>query len=318
MDVEKIKEIFKNMFDSNYRKGNPAVPPHRHTGIDNLQIDASDILNLPGATPGGSNFSVQFNNNGSFGGDTIFTYDDVTNTLTIPNIKSSSDINNSFDLNLEATFGASLNATTSNIDADGNPLGATGNIFVGTDDIDSSDTGNVTIQSGTSGTTGNSGDLLIQTGNTDTSAGNHVGNITIKTGSGNTDGDINITTGSINNSSHGKVTITATKGFTFDGGSTNSVITVANGLLIATNDSNGTGNLRFKSISTGPTAGHGNFSFGKEGVSPDYGGGVGVIFLENCTTIPITNPVGGGILYVTGGALTYRGSGGTITTIGPA
>lgn len=41
-------------------------------------------------------------------------------------------------------------------------------------------------------------------------------------------------------------------------------------------------------------------------------------YLGNTSTAPTGNPSGGGFLYVTGGALTYRGSGGTITTIGPA
>lgn len=48
------------------------------------------------------------------------------------------------------------------------------------------------------------------------------------------------------------------------------------------------------------------------------GGGVGVAFLANATTVPTTNPTGGGILYVEGGALKYRGSSGTVTTLGPA
>jgi hypothetical protein len=49
-----------------------------------------------------------------------------------------------------------------------------------------------------------------------------------------------------------------------------------------------------------------------------YGSGVKVLFVANATTAPSTNPSGGGILYVTGGALTYRGSSGTVTTICPA
>ena len=42
------------------------------------------------------------------------------------------------------------------------------------------------------------------------------------------------------------------------------------------------------------------------------------MFLPDCTTAPTANPTGGGILYVEGGALKYRGSSGTVTTIGPA
>lgn len=49
-----------------------------------------------------------------------------------------------------------------------------------------------------------------------------------------------------------------------------------------------------------------------------YGGGVGVLFLGNASTPPASNPTGGGIIYVQGGALMFRGSGGTITELGPA
>lgn len=43
-----------------------------------------------------------------------------------------------------------------------------------------------------------------------------------------------------------------------------------------------------------------------------------VIFMGNCAAAPTVNAVGGGILYVESGALKYRGSGGTVTTLGPA
>jgi hypothetical protein len=52
--------------------------------------------------------------------------------------------------------------------------------------------------------------------------------------------------------------------------------------------------------------------------SGSYGGGSGVLFLGNATTVPTTNPTGGGILYVEAGALKYRGSSGTVTTIANA
>lgn len=48
------------------------------------------------------------------------------------------------------------------------------------------------------------------------------------------------------------------------------------------------------------------------------GGGAGLIALANATTVPTTNPTGGGVLYAEGGALKWRGSSGTVTTIGPA
>ena len=49
-----------------------------------------------------------------------------------------------------------------------------------------------------------------------------------------------------------------------------------------------------------------------------YGGGAAVIGITNATTVPTSNPTGGGVLYVEAGALKYRGSSGTITTIANA
>jgi hypothetical protein len=48
------------------------------------------------------------------------------------------------------------------------------------------------------------------------------------------------------------------------------------------------------------------------------GSGIGVVALSNATTNPSTNPTGGGVLYAQGGALKWRGSSGTVTTIAPA
>lgn len=49
-----------------------------------------------------------------------------------------------------------------------------------------------------------------------------------------------------------------------------------------------------------------------------FGGGVGVINITNATTSPTSNPTGGGILYSEAGALKWRGSSGTVTTIAAA
>ena len=54
------------------------------------------------------------------------------------------------------------------------------------------------------------------------------------------------------------------------------------------------------------------------GAAGSFGSGVKVIFIANATTDPTTNPTGGGILYVSAGALKYRGSSGTVTTIAAA
>ena len=49
-----------------------------------------------------------------------------------------------------------------------------------------------------------------------------------------------------------------------------------------------------------------------------FGGGRGVVAIANAILAPSVNPNGGGVLYVENGALKYRGSQGTVTTIAPA
>jgi len=46
--------------------------------------------------------------------------------------------------------------------------------------------------------------------------------------------------------------------------------------------------------------------------------GARVMYIANASTVPASNPSGGGVLYVEGGALKYRGSSGTVTTIANA
>jgi len=54
------------------------------------------------------------------------------------------------------------------------------------------------------------------------------------------------------------------------------------------------------------------------GTTDQFGGGAKVIGIANRTTAPSSNPSGGGVLYVESGALKYRGSSGTVTTIAVA
>jgi hypothetical protein len=49
-----------------------------------------------------------------------------------------------------------------------------------------------------------------------------------------------------------------------------------------------------------------------------FGAGRGVVAIGNAIVAPSVNPRGGGILYVEDGALKYRGSQGTVTTIASA
>lgn len=50
----------------------------------------------------------------------------------------------------------------------------------------------------------------------------------------------------------------------------------------------------------------------------DFGSGSGVIGIANAATVPSVNPTGGGVLYTEAGALKYRGSSGSVTTLAPA
>ncbi len=49
-----------------------------------------------------------------------------------------------------------------------------------------------------------------------------------------------------------------------------------------------------------------------------FGSGVRVIGIANATTVPSTNPSGGGVIYCQNGRLMYRGSSGTVTQLAPA
>ncbi|HYY56292.1 MAG TPA: hypothetical protein VE842_03115, partial [Pyrinomonadaceae bacterium] len=46
-----------------------------------------------------------------------------------------------------------------------------------------------------------------------------------------------------------------------------------------------------------------------------FGGGAGVLGMLNATTAPTSTPTGGGIIWIEGGALKYKGSSGTVTTL---
>lgn len=44
MDIKQVLELIKTEFQKNYNSGDPKIPPHRHTGNDNLQINPNDLL----------------------------------------------------------------------------------------------------------------------------------------------------------------------------------------------------------------------------------------------------------------------------------
>jgi hypothetical protein len=47
-----------------------------------------------------------------------------------------------------------------------------------------------------------------------------------------------------------------------------------------------------------------------------FGSGAGVVGLSNATTVPTTNPTGGGAMYAEGGILKWRRSDGTVDVVG--
>ena len=110
--------------------------------------------------------------------------------------------------------------------------------------------------------------------------------MTIKIGNSATLGTLRFATG--NGSSHGRVEYNR---------STDALALYANNSLSLQLDSSG--NIGFN-------------------VTSQFGGGAKVLGICNATTVPTTNPTGGGVVYCEGGALKYRGSSGTITTIATA
>jgi hypothetical protein len=83
-------------------------------------------------------------------------------------------------------------------------------------------------------------------------------------------------------------------------------------------DTYDTGSGVGQALSISANGGSTNFggNVGFRGTS--FGSGAGVQFIANATTVPTTNPSGGGILYTDAGALKYRGSSGTVTVIAVA
>lgn len=90
-------------------------------GAGNLSWTAQTGGGSGNGVPGGANMQVQFNDAGSFGGDTGFTYNKITNTLVVENIASG----NSIDDTINAAGGISAvgNVTAGNITSLGNIQG---------------------------------------------------------------------------------------------------------------------------------------------------------------------------------------------------
>ncbi len=113
--------------------------------------------------------------------------------------------------------------------------------------------------------------------------------------------------------------------------------TITNGYALLAESPVATGNIttayglyvRRQNISANVATGYGvyvahnadhNYFAGNVGIGTtnQFGSGTVVLALANAVTVPTTNPASGGVLYVQAGALKYRGSAGTVTTLAPA
>jgi len=94
-------------------------------------------------------------------------------------------------------------------------------------------------------------------------------------------------------------------------------------VLISTFSHNNQGGLIFsdsEGTERAGLSGNGTLLLGDKNFNDgdDKGGSGAMIIIDNVSGVPNSNPSSGGIIYAEGGALKYRGSSGTITTIADA
>lgn len=272
-----------------------------------------------GGTPAGNNTNVQFNDSGSFGGEDTFTFNKATDTLTLD------------DGSAAGTGGSIITGGTSGLQ-----------ILTGDRTGASEYSGEILIKTGeVSAGSGYSGPVTLAVGDA-TDVGAFVGDLEIRSGTTNAyqatggGGDINLRGGN----SGDEVTV----GFTIyrtgygdggrvqiDGGMTGTG--VGGSIYINSGSSRyGTsGEIQLNAVQSGNSPvgvislNSGAFQYGGVTEAPNlsiggtgFGGGLGVISIKNANTDPVSNNGSGGILYISGGALTFRGSAGTVTTVAPA
>ena len=320
MNKESIIQIIEEWFHKNYTAGNPRIAPHQHNGIDNLPVNSQDIIgglvtqivagtnvtispttgigvvtvNSSGGSgsPGGNNTDIQFNDSGSFGGQDSFTFNKSTNVVTLD------------DGSVSGFDGGQITGGTSGIVIRTNDTTAAGatngfvQLFAGKSTGTGSNSGEVDISAGNAAVDGNPGSVDINAGNCGDishSGGNDGGSVIIAAGSTGTanGGHVNIVSGSTT------------------GAGTAGAITLNLGGVVG-------GTRKYVQISQFDSGGtiHPNVYIGSG--TPSLGSGQGVIGIHNRSTAPSGTPSNGGILYVEAGALTYKGSSGTITTVAPA
>jgi len=253
-----------------------------------------------GGTPGGSTTQVQFNDAGAFGGDSAFVWNKTSNTLTLD------------DASAGGYYGAIITGGTSGLRLETNNRNSTG--YTGAVQIKTGNNTNIngyvgggTIKAGSSNVyhaTKDGGYAGIYGGH----SGNEVSLVRTGYGSG---GRINLVAGNSGYGNGGSIKILAGTCFDSAGvqGSINAYVRNSGSSLGAINLFCKDWDSVYGRGTTAPNVSFGNTSFG---------GGDGVISIRNATTVPSSNNSSGGILYVSAGALKYRGSGGTVTTIAVA
>jgi hypothetical protein len=119
-----VVDIFQNRFRI-FEGGGTA----RGAYIDLTQAGAGASTNLlsggGGGTPGGANTNVQFNDGGLFGGNAQFTYNKVTNLLTVGNVSANSNgLGTNYAVGDDAYIGDINTADTVGIKGQQNPANA--------------------------------------------------------------------------------------------------------------------------------------------------------------------------------------------------
>lgn len=315
MDIEKYKdkvlEWFKQWFNQNYLSGTPRIPPHTHNGVDNLPIpstsitgnfDASRINNLPAGTatkPGGVSGDIQINAAGAFGTIGGLNLDQTGNARGA----SALDIQSIRSAVTKVASGSHAVAIGSNNTASGSYSTAAGEYNTAS--------GNYTTVLGFDNTASAKYSTVV--GNFNTTAAGY----TTIIGDSNIDSSTSSSADNTMVGNNNKITNSGAYSCILVG-NTNTISAGVTGGAIGSNISHGvSGLMRITMggsstvLDIGPSG-----NLGINGTS--YGSGLGVIFIKNAGTTPTTNPVAGGVLYSTGGALHWLGSSGTDTPIAPA
>jgi hypothetical protein len=356
MTADEVRQIIREELQRNYSSGAPAVPPHTHNGIDNLQLPATSIIgdavtgdvvtqivagsNITvspgtgvgvvtvsssgggGGTPGGSDTQVQFNDASTFGGDSAFTWTKASNILTLDD-GSGGD----FSGGVIVTGGTSDISFITNGKSSADVI--SGSLFINTGNASgtgSASGGYVSIRAG-NGTANDASGGFVEIVSGEASGSGLRSSIFIVS-SGGADSPFNITPlfeGSVYIKAANSGTLAAGGIELHSAAGAGTYAAEASIYLYPGDDVGNWGDIVLDPGKDGDNNQTGDvFIDGSSNLLmglPDSGRGNNprcIIFQNMGGTGSPTNPSNGGVLYVEGGELKYRGSSGTITTIAPA